>query len=206
MTGTATLTTTISETSAIDARPPADPPRQADQLTREFISTAEELITHYPVTKRSASLPLIHLWQNHFGYVDESGIEWIAAKLNLQPVNIYELVTFYPWFRRVAPGQHIIRVCRTLSCALAGSEGLYHRFCEAVGIDLEEARHHHGEGLPTSPDGKYSVEFVECLASCGTAPVCLVNDDLYENVAPDDVPEIIGRTEEESDKARPARN
>jgi NADH-quinone oxidoreductase subunit E len=50
------------------------------------------------------------------------------------------------------------------------------------------------------------VEFVECLASCGTAPVCLVNDDLYENVAPDDVPEIIGRTEEESDKARPARN
>lgn len=167
----------------------------ADQLTADFIATAEELISHYPVSKRSASLPLIHLWQNHFGYVDRSGIEWIAAKLDLQPVNIYELVTFYPWFRQEAPGKNIIRVCRTLSCALAGSDGLYAKFCEAVGIDLEEARHHHGPGLPTSPDGKYSLEFVECLASCGTAPVCLVNDELYENVTSADIPDILSHIE-----------
>jgi NADH-quinone oxidoreductase subunit E len=167
--------------------------RQADQLTPAFVATAEELITHYPVSKRSASLPLIHLWQNHFGFVDDSGIEWIAAKLDLQPVNIYELVTFYPWFRQAAPGKNIIRVCRTLSCALAGSDGLYSRFCEALGIDLEDARNHHGPGLPTSPDGNYSVEFVECLASCGTAPVCLVNDDLYENVTTEDIPDILSQ-------------
>lgn len=168
--------------------------KQADSIPDSLVTEAEEMITHYPVSKRSAALPLIHLWQNHFGFIDDSGIEWIAAKLELQPINIYELVTFYPWFRQEAPGKNIIRVCRTLSCALAGSEGLYDRFCEAVGISLEEARNHHGPGLPTSPDGKFSLEFVECLASCGTAPVCLVNDDLYENVEDEDIPIIVGKT------------
>lgn len=168
--------------------------RLADGVTPEFIALADDLVSHYPVSKRSASLPLIHLWQNTFGYIDDSGIEWIAAKLDLQPINIYELVTFYPWFRQAAPGKNIIRVCRTLSCALAGSDSLHAKFCEAVGIDLEAARHHHGPGLPTSPDGAYSVEFVECLASCGTAPVCLVNDELYENVTPEDIPDILAHT------------
>lgn len=165
--------------------------RQAESIPDSFVREAEELISHYPVSKRSASLPLIHLWQNHFGYIDDSGIEWIAKILELEPINIYELVTFYPWFRQAAPGNNIIRVCRTLSCALAGSEGLYAKFCDSIGIDLEEARHHHGPGLPTSADGKYSVEFVECLASCGSAPVCLVNDELYENVSAEDIPKIL---------------
>jgi NADH-quinone oxidoreductase subunit E len=173
---------------------PAHGPRLADGVTPEFTALAEELVSHYPVSKRSASLPLLHLWQNTFGYIDDSGVDWIAAQLDLQPINVYELVTFYPWFRQAAPGKNIIRVCRTLSCALAGSEGLYAKFCEAIGLDLEEARHHHGPGLPTSADGTYSVEFVECLASCGTAPVCLVNEDLYENVTPADIPDILAQT------------
>ena len=74
--------------------------RQADAITPEFAAEAQELISHYPVSKRSASLPLLHLWQNHFGFIDDTGIEWIAAQLDLTPVNILELVTFYPWFRR----------------------------------------------------------------------------------------------------------
>jgi NADH-quinone oxidoreductase subunit E len=183
---------------------PAGETKQADHVPATLVAEAEELISHYPVSKRSASLPLIHLWQNHFGSIDTSGIEWIAAKLDLQPINIYELVTFYPWFRQEAPGRNIIRICRTLSCALAGSEALYAKFCEQVGIDPEEARHHHGPGLPTSEDGAYSIEFVECLASCGTAPVCLVNDDLHENVAPDEVPEIVAQYKE--DNAFPGLN
>lgn len=165
--------------------------KQADHIPALLILEAEELISHYPVSRRSASLPLIHLWQNHFGYIDASGIEWIAFKLGLQPINIYELVTFYPWFRQEAPGKNIIRVCRTLSCSLANSHDLYGKFCEAIGIDIEEARHHHGPGLPTSADGKYSLEFVECLASCGSAPVCLVNNTLHENVTPADIPHIL---------------
>ena len=106
----------------------------------------------------------------------------------VEPINILELVTFYPWFRQQAPGKTIIRVCRTLSCAIAGSYELREKFCNSVGID-PAADHHHG--LPTSSDGKYSIEFVECLASCGSAPVCLINDDLHEDVTEADVSKIL---------------
>ncbi len=166
-------------------------PRQADDIPAALLAEIEESITHYPVSKRSASLPLLHLWQNHFGHIDDSGIEWIAAKLELTPVNIYELVTFYPWFRREAAGKVIIRVCRTLACAMAGSYTLREKFCEATGVDAHDHSHGFGHAPPTSPDGKFSVEFVECLASCGTAPVALINDELHESITPDDVPAIV---------------
>jgi len=165
--------------------------RQADKIPADLLAEIEESITHYPVSKRSASLPLLHLWQNHFGFIDDSGIEWIAAKLELTPVNIYELVTFYPWFRREAAGRTIIRVCRTLSCAMAGSYELREKFCAATGVDAHHHSHGFGAAPPTSPDGQFSVEFVECLASCGSAPVALINDELHENITPDDVAEIV---------------
>jgi NADH-quinone oxidoreductase subunit E len=163
---------------------------QVYRIPSALLEKIEEAITHYPVSKRSAALPLMQLWQNHFGYIDESGIEWIAAKLELQPIAILEIVTFYPWFRQVAPGKTIIRVCRTLSCAMAGSYELHDQLCKATGID-PEAEHDHG--LPTSPDGKFSVEFVECLASCGTAPVCMINNDLIEKVTPSDIETIVSK-------------
>ncbi len=165
--------------------------RQADQVSASFEAEADELIAHYPVSRRSASLPLLHLWQNQFGFVDDSGVEWIANKLDLTPINILELVTFYPWFRREAGGKTIIRVCRTLACAMAGSYEVKDKFCEAVGIDPHCEHHGFGVAPPTSPDGKFSVEFVECLASCGSAPVALINDDLVENIATSDVPAIV---------------
>ena len=159
----------------------------------------DEMISHYPVSKRSASLPLLHLWQNHFGFVDDSGIEWIARKLDLQPINIYELVTFYPWFRQKAAGKTLIRVCRTLSCAMAGSYDLKHAFCKALHIPVptdEDADHGSESDEAVSPCRKYSVEFVECLASCGSAPVCLINDDLHENVTEQDVSGILDQYKE----------
>jgi len=169
----------------------ADSQPQALRITPEFAAQADEIVARYPVSQRSASLPLLHLWQNTFGYIDDSGIEWIAARLGLQPVNILELVTFYPWFRRQAAGRTIIRVCRTLSCALAGSYEIRKKFCEAVGLDPEAHSHGFGEAPPTTPDGKFSVEFVECLASCGSAPVALINDNLHERIQPNEIPEIL---------------
>lgn len=164
---------------------------QAGEVTPAFEAEVDEIISHYPVSKRSASLPLLHYWQNHFGFVDDSGVEWIAAKLELTPVNILELVTFYPWFRREAAGKTIIRVCRTLACAMAGSYEVKEKFCEAVGLDPHHEHHGFGSAPPTTPDGKFSVEFVECLASCGSAPVALIGDDLVENISPSDVPAIV---------------
>ena len=146
----------------------------------------DEAIGHYPADqKRSASLPLLHLWQEHFGFISDEGVNWIAAKLGLEPINILELVTFYPMFRQAPAGRKHIRVCRTLSCAMAGAYPLMEKLAALTKID----RAHHGAGMhnpvAVSPDGEYSIEFVECLASCGTAPVCMVDDDLLERVDPD---------------------
>ena len=165
--------------------------RQADSLTPEFIAEADELVSHYPVSKRSASLPLLPLWQNHFGFIDDSAMEWIAARLDLTPVNIIELVTFYPWFRREQAGKTVIRVCRTLACALAGSYEVKDKFCQAVGLNPDCEHHGFGHAPPTTADGKFSVEFVECLASCGSAPVALINDDLVENIKPSEIPSLV---------------
>jgi len=131
----------------------------------------DEVITHYPV-KRSAALPLLHLVQEDIGFIPDDAIEWIAAKLELQPINIYELVTFYPMFRRQAIGRRHIRVCRTLSCALMGG----YRTCETFTKEFDTQL---GE---VSPNGEVTVEFVECLASCGTAPVVMIDDELHLNV------------------------
>ncbi len=166
------------------------------EIPADFQAQIDEAISHYPVSKRSAALPLLHLFQEHFGFISDESIHWIAAKLDLQPIHILELVTFYPMFRREPAGRHHIRVCRTLSCAMAGSYELKRAFCTSVGIDPHVVDHPHTGGGPhihTSPDGKFSIEFVECLASCGSGPVCMINDDFHENVQPQRLPELLGR-------------
>ena len=140
-------------------------------LKSETQARIDAVITHYPV-KRSATLPLLHLIQEEVGYIPEEAIAWIADKLSIQPINVYEVVTFYPMFRQKPIGRRHIKVCRTLSCALLGG----YTTCEAF---EQEFNTHRGE---ISPDGEVTVEFVECLASCGTAPVVMIDDELHEKV------------------------
>src|ERR1700681_474305 len=152
----------------------------------------DEAIVRYPQDRiRSAAMPLLHLWQEHFGFISHEGVNWIAAQLNLQPVNILELVTVYPMFRQRTAGKRHIRVCRTLSCAMAGSYRLMEKFCEATGIERQIDKQEMHNPVSGSPDGNYSIEFVECLASCGTAPVCMIDDDLHEDVQPDRAANIL---------------
>lgn len=151
-------------------------------VTPELEAEADERISHYAASKRSATLPLLHIVQHRFGFISAPAIEWVAAKLDLEPIKVLEVVTFYPGFRQSAPGKFHIRVCRTLSCAMGGAYELMDRLCELTGIDRTKADSHH-HPICVSPCGKFSVEFAECLASCGTAPVCMVNDDFHEGVA-----------------------
>jgi NADH-quinone oxidoreductase subunit E len=157
------------------------------EVPKKLETEINRTIKNYP-EKRSASLMLLHAIQEHFGHVSKEAIEWIAAKLDLQPINVYELVTFYPMFRQEPAGDNIIKVCRTLSCALGGSKELHGHFCKKLGLDPK------AHGLQTSKDGKFSVEFVECLASCGTAPVMMCNDDFYEGVSLEKADEILEAT------------
>lgn len=153
------------------------------------LTKIDEVITHYPV-KRSATLPLLHLIQEDVGYIPEEAITWIADKLELQPINVYEVVTFYPMFRRKPIGRRHIKVCRTLSCALMGG----YKTCETFEKEFDT---HCGE---VSPDGEVTVEFVECLASCGTAPVVLIDDHLHEKVDCEKAKQLASQIKQEAAK------
>lgn len=161
-------------------------------ITPELEAEANERISHYPESKRSAVLPLLHIVQHKFGYISAPAIDWIAKTLELEPIKILEVVTFYPGFRQSAPGKFHIRVCRTLSCAMGGSYELMEKLCELTGIDRSESDSHH-HPITVSPCGKFSVEFAECLASCGSAPVCMVNDDFHEAIAPEKAEELLAK-------------
>jgi NADH-quinone oxidoreductase subunit E len=153
--------------------------------TKELETEVDELITHYPV-KRAASLMVLHAIQDKFGWISQDAVLWTAKKLELTPINIFEILTFYPMLRQEPLGKYQIKVCRTLSCALGGSYELHKHLCEKFGLDA------HAHGAQTSKDGKFSVEFVECLASCGTAPVMMCNDAFYEGVTHAKADEIAG--------------
>jgi NADH-quinone oxidoreductase subunit E len=146
----------------------------------------DELITRYP-HKRSASLMVLHALQDHFGFISRDAMEWAARKLELQPINLLELVTFYPMFRQEPVGRFHLRICRTLSCALGGSHDLHRFVCDRLGLDAQ------AHGPQTTKDGKFTVEFVECLAGCGTAPVMMCNDDFHERVTQPKVEAILAQ-------------
>ncbi|CAI9086548.1 NAD(P)H-dependent oxidoreductase subunit E [Candidatus Methylacidiphilum fumarolicum] len=152
--------------------------KDVPQLEESFLEEAERIISQYPVSKRSASLPLLHLWQKHFGFVSPQGVQWIAEKLGLEPIAVEEIATFYPMIRQRPLGHYQFKVCRTLSCALAGSYEIFEyikKSCKTV----NEVGHH----VYVSEDGKFSVEFVECLAACGNAPVMMLNEEEWMDVS-----------------------
>jgi NADH-quinone oxidoreductase subunit E len=140
-------------------------------LKPETLAAIDRVIPHYP-QKRSATLPLLHLVQEDQGYVSPEAVEWIAAKLELQPINVQEVVTFYPMFRQQPIGRRHVKICRTLSCALNGGYKVCEQFEQEFGTHVGH----------TSADGEVHLEFVECLASCGSGPVVMIDDDLHQNV------------------------
>lgn len=163
-----------------------------ERISAELERKMDDAIARYPSDrKRSAAMPLLHLWQEEFGFISDEGVRWIAAKLELQPINILELVTFYPMYRQAPAGKTHIRVCRTLSCAMAGSYQVMERAAAAAKIVREHDDNGMHNPVSVSKDGNYSIEFVECLASCGTAPVCMVQDELIENVQPENANALV---------------
>lgn len=155
------------------------------EATQELQAIADKRIGAFPPEhKRAAVLPLVHEIQHRFGFISAAAIDWIAVKLGIEPIQVLEVVSFYPGIRQSAPGRFHIRVCHTLSCAMGGSIELMEKLCKLTGIDRSNCDSHN-HPIAVSPCGTFSVEFSECLASCGTAPVCMVNDDFHEAIAPD---------------------
>src|SRR5215469_216653 len=163
------------------------------RVPAELERKMDAAIARYPHEhQRSAAMPLLHLWQEHFGFISDDAVIWITTKLGLEPINILELVTFYPMFRQEPAGKTHIRVCRTLSCAMAGGFKLMGNLRAKLGIPSSADGEEMPEPIAVSTDGNYSVEFVECLASCHTAPVCMVGEELHENVNPESAARLLG--------------
>jgi NADH-quinone oxidoreductase subunit E len=140
-------------------------------LSPDTLAQIERLIPRYPL-KRSALLMVLHAIQEDQGFIGKEAMEWTAQKLGLAPIAVFEVVTFYPMFRQAPIGRRHVKVCRTLSCALRGA----YKVCATLQAEL---------ACPlggTSANGDFTLEFVECVAACGSAPVVMVDDQLHENV------------------------
>ena len=157
-------------------------------LSENLKQEVAELLTHYPEGERSASLMVLHAIQSEAGYISKEAMQWAAGEIGIQPLNLYELVTFYPMLREEQPGKYVLKVCRTLSWRWPAA---WTRTKACNKLKLDPKKH----GLQTTEDKKFSIEFAECLASCGTGPVMMCNDDFYEAVDDAKTVEILGGCE-----------
>ncbi|MEW6323921.1 MAG: NADH-quinone oxidoreductase subunit NuoE [Nitrospirota bacterium] len=140
----------------------------------------QELAARYPV-KRTALLHGLRLVQEEAGYLTEAGMRDVADVLELTPHEVYDVATFYTMLHLRPKGEYLLQVCRTLPCALCGAESLLAHLEERLGIRDGE----------TTPDGKFTLMTVECLAACDKAPVMQVNDDYYESLTLERVDQLI---------------
>ena len=138
------------------------------------------ILTRYP-TKRAALLPTLHLAQREFGYISSETIEYIASLLELTPAEVWNAVSFYSLFYRKAMGMYVVQVCQTLSCSLLGAQHILDHLVKKLGINPGE----------TTSDKRFSLLKVECLGSCGTAPVMRINDEYYENLTTEKIDALL---------------
>jgi NADH-quinone oxidoreductase E subunit len=151
-------------------------------LTPERQRELEDILTRYP-NKMAACIPVLHLAQAEHGWVSEEVIDWVAQTLELPTAHVLGVATFYSLFHTHPVGKHHVWVCRTLSCALNGSDRVLARCEKRLGIKVGE----------TTSDGAVSLHTAECLASCGTAPMMQVDRDYHENLTLDEVDVILDR-------------
>ena len=147
----------------------------------EFERQVDALVARYPAPK-AALLPVLWEVQKAKGWIDPHAEEWVGQRLGVSAAHVHGAVTFYTMYRQRPVGRHHVQVCTTLSCMLRGSDELLAHLERSLGIGLGE----------TTPDGKFSLVRVECLGSCGTAPMCQINDDYHEDLTPERVDKILG--------------
>ena len=140
----------------------------------------EKAVSRYP-TKRAALLPMLNYAQEVNGWVSGEAMREIAGALELTPAYVHSVATFYTMYNRRPVGRYLIQVCTNISCHLCGGDDVLERFLEGAGVRLGE----------TSEDGLFTVMEVECLGACGFATVVQINDEYYEDVDPEDVPDIL---------------
>lgn len=148
--------------------------------TPERAKEIDEIVDRYP-SLQPALIPVLHVCQDQLGWISEDVIAWVSKRLDLSPAHVQGVVTFYTLFNQKPVGKHQVWICRTLPCALRGSEKILEHCERRLGV-------HAGE---TTKDGAITLRTAECLASCGTAPMMQVDRDYHEDLTPERVDEIL---------------
>lgn len=148
----------------------------SEEVMKEF----KQIVARYPV-KRAALLPVLHLAQREFGWLSRETLEYVGDLLELPYSDVYDTATFYTMFKLKPTGKYHLQVCHTLSCALRGAAGICDHIKGKYGISNGEV----------TPDGRFSIIKVECLGSCGTAPVVQINDRYYENLTNGELDKVL---------------
>ena len=156
-----------------------------DEVAEFSPEVVEEMRSHLvkypPERKRSALIPLLFVVQRERGYIDNPGVNFLAKFLDLMVTDVWETATFYSMLNMRPIGRHHIQICKTLSCKVMGEPEITDHICNKLGI-------HPGE---TTEDGKFTVSLVECLGSCGTAPMMQIGFDYHEDLTAEKVDKIL---------------
>ena len=163
---------------AVPQRSPFDPERQ-----QRFDEAFDKAVAKYPAGRRRAALlAALHIAQDLLGWLPEAAMAYVGFRLDVPPVRVREVATFYTMYRLKPTGRHHIEICNSVSCWAMGSEKLFESCEKKLGIRKGE----------TTKDGRFSLGEVACLAACGGAPAVLVNNYRYaENVTPDKLDGLI---------------
>jgi NADH-quinone oxidoreductase subunit E len=159
---------------------PVTMPGEVAVFSPEVEAEIDRHLAKYPVS-RSAILPLMFIVQRERGYLDPPGVSYLANRLSLRITDIWEVATFYSMINTKAVGKYHIQVCKTLSCKIMGEGKITEHVCKKLGIKPGE----------TTADGRFTVSLVECLGSCGTAPMFQINFDYHENLTTEKVDQIL---------------
>lgn len=152
-------------------------------LTTANVARAKKIIAKYPEGKQaSAVVPVLELAQRqNGGWLSRAAMDYVACLLDMPPVRVYEIATFYTMFNLTPVGKHHIQVCRTTPCWLCGSDKIVQACHNKLGIKPGE----------TTADGQFTLSEVECLGACSCAPVVQINDDVYENMTPEELADTL---------------
>ncbi len=164
------------------------------KFSDETQQKVQEILRQYPEDKsKSALLPLLHLAQAEFdGWLSAPVMDYVASILNIQPIEVYEVASFYSMFNLKPVGKYLIEICQTSSCWMCGSEDVVRYLEKKLQVEV---------GQPTQ-DGMFQIKTVECLGSCGTAPMFQIGDKYYENLTFEKIDQILEDLRKENKRSR----
>ncbi len=163
-------------------------------FSEEAQQKVKDILSQYPADKsKSALLPLLHLAQAEFdGWLSVPTMDYVASILNIKPIEVYEVATFYSMYNLAPVGQYLIEVCQTSSCWMCGAEDIIKYLEKKLDVPTGEI----------SADGMFQVKKVECLGSCGTAPMFQIGDKFYENLTFEKIDTILEELRKENKRSR----